>query len=82
MFKTTIRIDGMMCSMCEAHVNDAIRKRLDVKKVRSSRKKGETVVISEKEFDKDMIEFALKDSGYKVLDVKSEPCQKRGLFHI
>ncbi|MBR6044011.1 MAG: heavy-metal-associated domain-containing protein [Ruminococcus sp.] len=81
MFKTTIRIDGMMCSMCEAHVNDAIRKRLDVKKVRSSRKKGETIVISEKEFDKDMIEFALEDSGYKVLDVKSEPFQKRGLFH-
>ena len=81
MFKTTIKIDGMMCSMCEAHVNDAIRKKLDVKKVRSSRKKGETVVISDKEFDKDMIEFALEDSGYKVLEVKSEPYQKRGLFH-
>lgn len=82
MFKTTIRIDGMMCSMCEAHVNDAIRKRLDVKKVRSSHKKGMTVVISEKEFTRDLIEFALKDSGYTVLEVQSEPYQKRGLFHI
>jgi len=81
MFKTTIKIDGMMCSMCEAHVNDAIRKRLDVKKVRSSHKTGETVVISEKEFNRTLIEFALKDSGYKVLDVKSEPYQKKGLFH-
>jgi len=70
-----------MCSMCEAHVNDAIRKRLDVKKVRSSHKTGETVVISEKEFNRTLIEFALKDSGYKVLDVKSEPYQKKGLFH-
>ena len=25
MIKTTLRIDGMMCGMCEAHVNDAIR---------------------------------------------------------
>ncbi|MBR6873258.1 MAG: heavy-metal-associated domain-containing protein [Ruminococcus sp.] len=82
MFKTTIRIDGMMCSMCEAHVNDAIRKRLDVKKVRSSHKKGETVVTSEKEFTRDLIEFALKDSGYKVLEVQSEPYQKHGFFHI
>jgi len=81
MFKTTIKIDGIMCSMCEAHVNDAIRKRLDVKKVRSSHKTGETVVISEKEFNRTLIEFALKDSGYKVLDVKSEPYQKKGLFH-
>ena len=80
MIKTTIKIDGMLCSMCEAHVNDAIRKRLDVKKVRSSRKKGETVVISEKEFTRDLIEFALKDSGYKVLEVKSEPYKRRGLF--
>ena len=26
MTKTTLSIDGMMCSMCEAHVRDAIRK--------------------------------------------------------
>ena len=25
MTKTTLKIDGMMCGMCEAHVNDAIR---------------------------------------------------------
>jgi ATP-binding cassette subfamily B protein len=26
MIKTTLKIDGMMCSMCEAHINDVIRK--------------------------------------------------------
>ncbi len=25
MVKTTLKIDGMMCGMCESHVNDAIR---------------------------------------------------------
>ena len=25
MTKTVLKIDGMMCGMCEAHVNDAIR---------------------------------------------------------
>ena len=26
MIKTTMKIDGMMCGMCEAHICDAIRK--------------------------------------------------------
>lgn len=32
MKKITLKIDGMMCGMCESHVNDAIRKALAVKK--------------------------------------------------
>lgn len=46
MIKTTLRIDGMMCGMCEAHVNDAIRARFNVKKVTSSHAKGECVILS------------------------------------
>ena len=33
MIKTTLKIDGMMCGMCEAHMNDVIRKNFKVKKV-------------------------------------------------
>ena len=25
MYQTTVGVDGMMCGMCEAHVNDAVR---------------------------------------------------------
>lgn len=32
MIKTTVGIDGMMCGMCESHVNDAIRKSFDIKR--------------------------------------------------
>lgn len=32
MIKTTIQIDGMMCGMCETHIQDAIRKHFKVKK--------------------------------------------------
>ena len=28
MIKTTLKIDGMMCGMCESHMNDLIRCRL------------------------------------------------------
>ncbi|EKC59112.1 Copper chaperone, partial [human gut metagenome] len=39
MVKTTLKIDGMMCGMCESHVNDAIRNAFPVKKVTSSHSK-------------------------------------------
>ena len=80
MNKTIIKIDGMMCSMCETHVNDAIRSKLSVKKVTSSHKKGETVVISDEALTAQQIEAALDGSGYKVLSVDSQPYEKKGLF--
>ena len=46
MVKTTLGIDGMMCGMCESHMNDAIRNNFDVKKVTSSHSKKQTKVIS------------------------------------
>ncbi len=45
MVQLTLRIDGMSCGMCESHVNDTIRQKFNVKKVTSSHKKGETVIM-------------------------------------
>lgn len=80
MIKTTVGVDGMMCGMCEAHINDAIRKNFQVKKVTSSHKKGETVIISTQEIPQEKIENAISETGYRVLSVKSEPYKKKGLF--
>ena len=80
MFKTTVKIDGMMCGMCEAHINDAIRKKLEVKKVTSSHKKGETVIISKSVLTREVTEAALAGSGYKVTGFMCEPYEKKGLF--
>ena len=60
MVKTTAKIDGMMCGMCEAHMNDAVRKDFDVKKVTSSHKKGETVIISENPIDEAKLTAAVE----------------------
>ena len=51
MIKTVLKVNGMMCGMCEAHMNDLVRKNFKVKKVTSSVKDGETVVISEENLD-------------------------------
>lgn len=80
MVKTIMKIDGMMCGMCEAHVNDAIRAAVSPKKVNSSHSKGITEIISESELDSAVLKEAVEKDGYKVLDITSEPYEKKGLF--
>ena len=80
MIQTTLKIDGMMCGMCESHVNDAIRKAFPVKKVTSSHKKGETVILTEQPVDEQAVRDALADTGYDVTAVASHPYKKKGLF--
>ena len=62
MVKTTLKIDGMMCGMCESHVNDAIRNAFPVKKVTSSHSKGETVIISDEALSEDKIREVMQRS--------------------
>ena len=78
MFKTTLKIDGMMCSMCESHINDTIRHYFKVKKVSSSHSKGTTVIISEELLDESTLCEEIYKTGYKVLDVQTEPYEKKG----
>lgn len=80
MEKAVLKIDGMHCSMCEAHVNDLFRKKVSLKKVSSSHGKGETVIIGEGPYQKEELVAALEGSGYKVEDVHIEPYEKKGFF--
>ncbi len=82
MIKTVLKIDGMACSMCEAHMNDLIRKNFKVKKVTSSAKDGETIIISEEALDIPWVKKQVKEIGYELKDYKSEPYEKEGLFHF
>ena len=40
MIQTTVKVSGMACSMCEAHINDTIRAAFSVEKVSSSIPRG------------------------------------------
>ena len=80
MIKTTLKIDGMMCGMCESHMNDAVRNAFKVKKVTSSHSKGETVIISDEAIDENKISEVIDKTGYKLISVSSEPYEKKGLF--
>lgn len=80
MYKITLKIDGMMCGMCESHMNDAIRRTFRVKKISSSHKKGETEIVSEQHISEDAIRGAVSDTGYILLSYKCEPYEKKGFF--
>lgn len=80
MIETIVKVDGMMCGMCEGHINDAIRSHFQVKKVSSSHSKGQTVIRSQKALDQARLRQVIDATGYKVLDVVSRPVEKRGLL--
>ena len=80
MIQTTVQVSGMACSMCEAHVNDAVRSALNVKKVTSSHVKGETVILSDEPLDEGKLRETINATGYQVGGISSAPYEKKGLF--
>jgi copper chaperone CopZ len=82
MYKITVKIDGMMCGMCESHVNDAIRKAFSVKKVTSSHTKGQAIILTEEAITETQLRSAIDQTGYQVKSVAMEPYEKKGLFSL
>ena len=80
MIETIVKVDGMMCGMCEGHINDAIRSHFQVRKVSSSHSKGQTVIRSQEALDQAQLRQVIDATSYKVLDVVSRPVEKRGLL--
>lgn len=80
MLKITMGIDGMMCGMCESHINDAIRREFKVKKVTSSHAKKQTVILTEKPLDEGKLRKVIDDTGYKVTSIETSEEEKKGGF--
>ena len=65
MVKTIVGVDGMMCGMCESHVNEAVRNAFPIKKVSSSHGKKQTEIISEESLDHEKLKAAIEKTGYQ-----------------
>ena len=81
MIKTVLEIKGMMCGMCEAHMNEAIKSNFKVKKVVSSHEKNVTVILSDCALDTEKIKKTVAEAGYEFISVSSAPYKKK-LFGI
>ena len=81
MIKTTLKIDGMMCGMCEAHVCDAIRRAVPTaRKVSAARGRGEATFLTEDAVDEAALKAAIDATGYTCTGVASAPYEKKGWF--
>ena len=80
MIRTTVQVSGMICGMCEAHVNDAVRAAFQVRKVSSSKSRGETVIESEKPLDREKLRQVIGDAGYLMLSVSEEEISGKSWF--
>ncbi len=81
MIETIVKVDGMMCGMCESHVNEAVRKAFpEVKRSHPRRPKGQTVIHSEQPLDEQKLRDAINATGYEVKGVKRHLTRKKGFF--
>ncbi len=74
MYEIKLDIDGMACGMCESHINDAIRNKLSIKKVKSNHRKGTSIITSEESLSQADIEKVLDGTGYRIVgyDIKEK----------
>ena len=71
--KTTVNIDGMMCSMCEAHINEAIRKAFpNISKVKSSHRKNTAMIFSNEPLDEAKLKAAIEETGYEFKGIMTD----------
>ncbi|MGN0556030.1 MAG: heavy metal translocating P-type ATPase [Candidatus Fimenecus sp.] len=62
----TLRIDGMMCGHCEAHVKSALEAIDGVENAKVSHKSGTAIVTLRKDVADDVLKSAVEAEGYKV----------------
>ena len=72
MVQIIVGIDGMACEMCEAHVNEAIKKVFGAEDVVSSHESNTTVFTAPEKVDEDKIRATIKEAGYEVTGITQE----------
>ena len=77
MYQITVGVEGMACEMCEAHVNEAVRKAFDVT---PSHGKKQTVILSETPLSEAEVRKTIDATGYQTTSFESAPYEKKGFF--
>lgn len=77
----TVKIEGMSCGMCEAHICDTIRNNFpDAKKVTASRKMGIATFLTENAVNEETVRNAINETGYTYISLTIEPYKKHSFF--
>lgn len=68
--KKTLKIEGMMCAHCVAHVKSALQKVDGVKDVEVSLENKTAVVTLSSDVNNDVLKSAVTNEGYEVIEIK------------
>lgn len=67
----TVKVNGMMCEMCEKHVKKSLEKIDGVNSADVSHVKGTAVIDVTKQIPEDELKKAVEDAGYKYAGVEA-----------
>ena len=65
--KKVLKVEGMMCPHCEAHVKKALEALAGVEEAVASHEKGEVVVCLTAEVSDAVLKETIEKEGYKVV---------------
>ena len=68
--KKTMKIEGMMCVRCEAHVKKALEALAEVESAEVSHEAGTAVVTLAQEAADEVLKAAVEEDGYTVLSIE------------
>ena len=70
MIRITVRVDGMMCGMCEKHVKKALENLDGITRAEVSHERGTAVIEETKDVAEAAIEKAVTDAGYQFVSME------------
>ncbi len=68
--KKTVKIEGMMCGHCEAHVKSALESVAGITEAVVSHKTGTAVITLNSNVSDDIIKNKVESQGYTVVGIK------------
>lgn len=80
MKKMVVKIEGMMCEKCAAHVVEALKKIPGVKTAEASNKDKQAIVTAKDNVTDSDVTAAVAEAGYTVTELTEENIEKKGLF--
>lgn len=80
MVETILRVDGMMCGMCESHINDVVRKTAPGEQGDFFPHQGRDGHRLGAAGGCGGAEGCIAETGYTVTGVQTRPYEKKGFF--
>lgn len=66
----TVKIEGMMCMMCEKHVKEGLEAVDGITSAAASHEKGTAVITTSKDVSEEAVKKAVEEAGYKFVSIE------------